>query len=550
MSNNTTGENIIWIPFTGDEGQQTHTTVSNCYFTGNRLSAPVYTEETPLSLANCKFINNEEPHGTWAGLVQGENADITISNCVFARNLMHGAPSVFFRNDMMEPMGKLHITNSTFDDTGAVLHRMRDDDEIVIENSILLGAVVDWPPVPMAQGVMALGAKPISITYSMVEGPAPGEGNIPPDYPLFVNPEAGDFRLLPNTPCVDAGNPAPEYNDGARPPGLGTERNDMGAYGGPGNVGWLPEPPPSEPKLHALLMGVDDIGWDKNSNWFVVQRGQADARAIEGKLSDFSMYEASTLLPFDYDTTGDTSATEVFTALEHRIEPNVVAGDLFVFYFAGHGLGGKLIDEDIGFNETGAENAITDDELVAWFDSDIMVNGRMRRDIWANVNKLFILDSCGSGGFGRSEDLWPEDDLMSLPHTALLAACEEDELTGTAVFPPWDLGRGKFTLMLEKALDIADGYARADVDKNGLSFAELESFLRDEVAQSTDYDGYIRLHPCGDDDFALQTFHPSYFAWASDDFEMSLLPIPEPSTLFLLLIGSGGIAIRRRRSGR
>ena len=51
-------------------------------------------------------------------------------------------------------------------------------------------------------------------------------GNISVD-PLFTDPENGDFYLKPDSPCIDAGNPDPIYQD---PDGT---RNDMGAYGGP-----------------------------------------------------------------------------------------------------------------------------------------------------------------------------------------------------------------------------------------------------------------------------------------------------------------------------
>ncbi len=42
--------------------------------------------------------------------------------------------------------------------------------------------------------------------------------------PLFRNELEGDFQLMPNSPCIDMGDPIPTYND---PNGT---RNDMGAY--------------------------------------------------------------------------------------------------------------------------------------------------------------------------------------------------------------------------------------------------------------------------------------------------------------------------------
>jgi hypothetical protein len=66
-------------------------------------------------------------------------------------------------------------------------------------------------------------------------------GNIP-DPPCFVNTdgdmETWDFHLQDDSPCIDAGNPDEEYNDRCIPPGIEGLRNDMGAYGGPGNCDW------------------------------------------------------------------------------------------------------------------------------------------------------------------------------------------------------------------------------------------------------------------------------------------------------------------------
>ena len=53
--------------------------------------------------------------------------------------------------------------------------------------------------------------------------------------PLFMDAAGGDFHLQDSSPCVDSGDPAVSCNDGKRPPAGVTERNDMGAYGGPDN---------------------------------------------------------------------------------------------------------------------------------------------------------------------------------------------------------------------------------------------------------------------------------------------------------------------------
>jgi hypothetical protein len=67
----------------------------------------------------------------------------------------------------------------------------------------------------------------------------PGKGNIDSD-PLFFYMRGYDYLLLRDSPSIDAGDPLSE--DGFEWPeffGNGL-RADMGAYGGPGNLGWLP----------------------------------------------------------------------------------------------------------------------------------------------------------------------------------------------------------------------------------------------------------------------------------------------------------------------
>lgn len=54
--------------------------------------------------------------------------------------------------------------------------------------------------------IVVFGGMP-TVSYSDVKGGFPGAGNLDAD-PQFVAPALGDYRLLPSSPCIDAGDPA------------------------------------------------------------------------------------------------------------------------------------------------------------------------------------------------------------------------------------------------------------------------------------------------------------------------------------------------------
>jgi len=94
-------------------------------------------------------------------------------------------------------------------------------------------------------------------TFSCIEGwTGGGIGNISSD-PMFADPETWNFQLLAGSPCIDAGNPDPAFDDALLPPGLGTSRNDMGATGGPANGRWLPF---RSPEIKDQILGFDALG--------------------------------------------------------------------------------------------------------------------------------------------------------------------------------------------------------------------------------------------------------------------------------------------------
>ena len=107
-----------------------------------------------------------------------------------------------------------------------------------ITNCIFWGNTAGWYP----EIYVEAGGYPI-VTYCDVQGSWTGEGNIDID-PLFRDPQAWDFHLMAdycgdpyNSPCIDAGHPDSLDILLDCFHGLGTDRCDMGAYGGR-NSGW------------------------------------------------------------------------------------------------------------------------------------------------------------------------------------------------------------------------------------------------------------------------------------------------------------------------
>jgi hypothetical protein len=100
----------------------------------------------------------------------------------------------------------------------------------------------------------------VQASYSLIKNISNYQSTYDPNYclssdPLFQNPANLNFLLKGGSPAIDAGNPLPAYYDGSRPPGRGTARNDLGAYGGPNNsFTWVPAPDkPIQPLLMLLL---------------------------------------------------------------------------------------------------------------------------------------------------------------------------------------------------------------------------------------------------------------------------------------------------------
>lgn len=194
-------------------------TISQCIISGNtaHTGGGIYCWEfnDPVIIRNCLFIGNA---AEWGGALFGGSA--TVTNCTFTGNIASVGN------------GAIHLDHFSV---------------VTVINSILWGD----EPEEIRPGIGSA-----NISYSDVQGGWGGE-NIDAD-PLFRIPGEGDYRLMAtecgdslDSPCIDAGHPdsIDVLLDCSQ--GLGTERADMGAFGGR-NAGWAVGIEDSHPESGAL----------------------------------------------------------------------------------------------------------------------------------------------------------------------------------------------------------------------------------------------------------------------------------------------------------
>ncbi len=145
---------------------------------------------------------------------------------------------------------------------------------LTVMNSVIWGNThgIDDPPVP-------IGDNTIGVSYSDVQGSRSeyidwGSGVLKTD-PKFANSASGNYHLSLDSPLIDAGNPESNYNDIHG--GWGTNRNDMGAYGGR-FASWSEKPvadftaeatsggEPFEVQFIDKSIGVETYYWDFNND--------------------------------------------------------------------------------------------------------------------------------------------------------------------------------------------------------------------------------------------------------------------------------------------
>lgn len=195
--------------------------ISNCRITNNHTNSHgggIYCRNSNPIIKNCVITyNTVEAYGNGAGVCCYIGV-VTISNSIIANNKTGSiGGSVFSGNG-----GRSIINHCTI--VGNIAHRGAAFGEgfSTISNSIIWG-----------HNSFLYRPQDFKISYSNIQGGMSGEGNINFE-PGFVDLENGDYHLLLNSYCIDAGDPTylAEYDetDIEGVPRVMNGRVDMGAY--------------------------------------------------------------------------------------------------------------------------------------------------------------------------------------------------------------------------------------------------------------------------------------------------------------------------------
>ena len=222
-------------------GLNTRIAVSRTRITGNLGTGFSCNDAMLCTLDSCLLTDNQGvgfacSAGDWDPYV-----DPILYNCTLARNALGDFyfsfifGEGFYKDDFYMPSSLPELKNCIFwsDDAVSVqfwYHTMLWSGNNIPKTRNFSTMQYDYVDVSPDWG------EGIDIYFSSVKGGWPG--NISDD-PRFVNPEAGDFRLLSNSPCIDRGDNSSAHNlpydieggprilDGD---GNGTFVVDMGAY--------------------------------------------------------------------------------------------------------------------------------------------------------------------------------------------------------------------------------------------------------------------------------------------------------------------------------
>ena len=201
-------------------------TVECCTFNGNGASeggGGIFNYRSSPTVKNCTFIGNWGNSANYGGGgIHNYKSGPTIEGCTFTANWARNNGGGMYNRNYCSP----RVINCTIADNSAPngpAMACDSPNQSYPSTIAMLNCIVwngsDW--------LWNNDLSAITVTYSDVQGDYSGTDNINAD-PCFVAPDSNDFHLLPDSPCIDTGDPSSYFGLEPEPDG---GRINMGAYG-------------------------------------------------------------------------------------------------------------------------------------------------------------------------------------------------------------------------------------------------------------------------------------------------------------------------------
>jgi len=174
-------------------------TITNCIIKDNKSNwsggGLAFDATDELTIVNCTFKDNTAAVN--GGAISFNNSAPIITNCTFSNNTASGDGGAISFNNSAPIITNCTFSNNTASGDGGAIACSIPLSATAVTNSILWG---DSPDEISCDSE-------ISVTYSDIQGETTwyGLGNINTD-PKFVDQAIGDFHLLNDSQCIDAGD--------------------------------------------------------------------------------------------------------------------------------------------------------------------------------------------------------------------------------------------------------------------------------------------------------------------------------------------------------